>query len=208
MGRTYIIAYNDKYYVGGKNIITESIFLKNKKVAIFSSLYKLCKKFANDIVEVRLIDNDYCKIKFGLLKIDSQRSLIIVYKRIIKVDYVLSSKIGHIDHLKNIDCAIKYYEQDDIYNYLKSIDVNSEILLFSENKKSVVVIVKDENKYQTNLYQFGMKGSCEKPVDAIENNKPHWFESPSYYYYESNTREEIIEFAKKLIQEINDHDRL
>ena len=53
-----------------------------------------------------------------------------------------------------------------------------------------------------------MKGSCEKPVDAIENNKPHWFESPSYYYYESNTREEIIEFAKKLIQEINDHDRL
>ena len=31
MGRTYIIAYNDKYYVGGKNIITESIFLKIKK---------------------------------------------------------------------------------------------------------------------------------------------------------------------------------
>ena len=75
-------------------------------------------------------------------------------------------------------------------------------------RKDIPKIVENENKYQTNLYQFGMKGSCEKPVDAIENNKPHWFESPSYYYYESNTREEIIEFAKKLIQEINDHDRL
>lgn len=208
MSKLYTVVYNDKYYCGGKNIIKESRILKENRITIFSPLHKLCKKYKNNIVEIRLIDNDFCKIKFGLFKIDLQRSLLIIYELKIKGDYKESKKIVHIDHNMNIDCAIDYYGVVDILNFLKSINVKSEKIIFSDNKKSVVIIIKYDNKYQTNLYQFGKCEAYNKPLEAIENDRPNWFESPLYWWNEANTIEEIVELAKELIKKINDDDRL
>ena len=107
--KTYAMAFNNTYYSYNQNIITDSKYLKSKKIKNI----KLKKLSLDGIKEYRIIDNEYVIQKIGLIKLDSLKTLIIFYTAHTKTDYEGSLlDINTFDYQKNNHSQDEYQPFD------------------------------------------------------------------------------------------------
>ena len=189
--KTYAIAFNDIYYHYGENIIETSKLLeiqhlKNRKIKKIS---------INDLVEYRLIDNQYANQKIGLVKLDEIKTLIIFYKPKYKDDYKSSLLDVLIDDRNR--------NRESFAEMVPPPKLDNKYVYYSKSNIEAVVIEELNDSFQCITYYIEVSSTIPDLKNALEFCIPHWEIEYDYPVEEFDNFKDAEKCALNMVQLLN-----